>query len=155
MVNHYDKEKDMNTTTFATRDEAIQRVIIDPIEAAGEDVVADAWAEYDIEAIADAILEYRDGRYVPVVDTDEFWRIVEQHERQYTARLTNVNSLSTHDGELKHLDTLTVFLGDEEVAAVTVEASDEPAPYVAALRAEGWRVIDTSGSDWIVERLDG
>lgn len=134
-----------------TRDEAIQREIIEPIEAAGEDVVADAWAEYDIEAIADAILEYRDGRYVPVVDTDEFWRIVEQHERQHTARLTSTNSPSVHDGEVKHFDTLTVFLGDEEVAEVTVESSEDPEPYIAALQAEGWRAIDISGSDWIVE----
>lgn len=68
-------------TTFTTRDEAIQRVIIDPIEAAGEDVVADAWAEYDIEAIADEVLgDYEQG-YSCIVDAAEFWRIVEQHER--------------------------------------------------------------------------
>ena len=71
----------MMTTTYTTYKDAVQREVIEPIEAAGEDVVADAWAEYDIEAIADAILEYRDGRYVPVVDTDEFWRIVEKHAR--------------------------------------------------------------------------
>ncbi|QYC55154.1 hypothetical protein SEA_BOILGATE_75 [Mycobacterium phage Boilgate] len=137
------------TATFTTRDEAIQRVIVDPIEASGE--VADARATYDVEAIADAVLGDHSVGYVCLVDADEFWRIVEQHERQYTARLTNANSLSLHECEMRSFDTLTVFLGDEEVAAITVESSDEPAPYVAALAAEGWRVVDTSGSDWIVE----
>lgn len=135
--------------TFTTRDEAIQRVIVDPIEASGE--VADARATYDVEAIADAVLGDHSAGYVCLVDADEFWQIVEQHARQHTARLTNMNSLSVHDGEARYFDTLTVFLGDEEVAEITVESSEDPAPYVAALAAEGWRVVDTSGSDWTVE----
>lgn len=70
----------MSTTTFTTRDEAIQRVIVDPIEASGE--VANAWAEFDIEAIADAVLGDHSVGYACLVDADEFWQIVEQHERQ-------------------------------------------------------------------------
>lgn len=135
--------------TFTTRDEAIQRIIVDPIEASGE--VADARATYDVEAIADAVLGDHSVGYACLVDADEFWQIVEQHARQHTARLTNMNSLSVHDGEVRQFDTLTVFLGDEEVAEITVESSEDPAPYVAALAAEGWRVVDTSGSDWTVE----
>ena len=64
-------------TTYATRAEAIQREIIDPIEANGTDI---ARAEdYDIDAIADEVLgDYADG-YELKVDLDEFWRIVERH----------------------------------------------------------------------------
>ena len=135
--------------TYTIRDEAIQWEIVHPIEASGE--VANAWAEFDIEAIAGEVLgDYEQG-YACLVDADEFWRIVERHARQHTVRLTSTNSPSVHDGEVKHFDTLTVFLGDEEVAEVTVESSEDPEPYIAALQSEGWRVIDISGSDWIVE----
>ena len=66
-------------TRYSSRDEAIQRAIIDPIEASGE--VRDASAEFDIDAIADEVLgDYADG-YAPKVDLDEFWRIVERHAR--------------------------------------------------------------------------
>ena len=65
------------TTTYTTRDEAIQREIVAAIEASGE--VADAWAEFDIDAIAEEVLgDYADG-YELKVDLDEFWRIVERH----------------------------------------------------------------------------
>lgn len=70
-------ERDMNTTTFATRDEAIQRVIVDPIEASGE--IADARTGFDIDAIAAEVLgDYEQG-YTCLVDSDEFWRVVERH----------------------------------------------------------------------------
>lgn len=59
---------------FTTRDEAIQREIVDPIEASGE--VADARATYDIEAIADEVLDDHEAGYQCTVDADEFWRIV-------------------------------------------------------------------------------
>jgi len=137
------------TQTYATRAEAIEREIIEPIEASGE--VRDARAEFDIDAIAAEVLgDYADG-YACLVDADEFWRIVERHARQHTVRLTSTNSPSVHDGETRYFDTLTVFLGDEEVAEVTVESSEDPEPYIAALQSEGWRVIDISGPDWIVE----
>jgi hypothetical protein len=77
-----------NTTIYTTRDEAIQREIIDPIEASGE--VTDARAEYDIEAIADEVLGDYAAGYAPKVDADEFWAIVERHARQDTTWLTTV-----------------------------------------------------------------
>jgi len=61
-------------TTYTTRDEAIYREIVVPIEA--NEVVGDAYAEYDIEAIADQVLGgYAEG-YAPQVDDDGFWAIV-------------------------------------------------------------------------------
>jgi len=64
-------------TTYATRAEAIQREIIDPIEASGE--VSDARAEFDVDAIADEVLGDHAAGYAPIVDADEFWRVVERH----------------------------------------------------------------------------
>lgn len=59
---------------YSTRTEAIQREIIDPIEAG--DATAD---EFDIEAIADRVLgDYADG-YASTVAPDEFWQIVEEN----------------------------------------------------------------------------
>lgn len=76
-----------NTTIYTTRDEAIQREIIDPIEASGE--VADARAEFDVDAIADEVLGDYEAGYASRVDADEFWRIVERHAR-HTTWLTTV-----------------------------------------------------------------
>lgn len=65
-------------TRYTTRTEAITREIVEAIEATG--VVEDAHAEYDIDAIADAVLgDYEDG-YALTVTTDEFWDIVARHE---------------------------------------------------------------------------
>jgi len=67
------------TQTYTTRDEAIQREIIEPIEAAGPDV---ARAEdYDVDAIACEVLAVDErGRWHLAVDSDdEFWRAVEAH----------------------------------------------------------------------------
>ncbi|EKF22969.1 hypothetical protein C731_2972 [Mycolicibacterium hassiacum DSM 44199] len=71
----------MTIDNHTTRAEAIQREIIEPIEAAGPDV---ARAEdYDIEAIADAVLDTDErGRWHLAVDSDEFWRVVERHQRR-------------------------------------------------------------------------
>lgn len=64
-------------TRYATRDEAIQRQIIDAIEATGEATRA----EFDIDAIAAEVLgDYSEG-YAQQVDTDEFWQIVARHAR--------------------------------------------------------------------------
>ena len=65
---------------YTTRDEAIQSEILDPIEASG--IVADAHAEFDVEMIADLVLEYdsingREG-FICKVDHDEFYAIVER-----------------------------------------------------------------------------
>lgn len=61
----------METATYTTREEAIEREIIEVIEA------GDATSEdYDIDAIADAVIsDYEDG-YVLKVDESDFWGIV-------------------------------------------------------------------------------
>ena len=65
-------------TRYTTRTEAIDREIIEAIEATG--VVEDAHAEFDIDAIADEVLgDYEDG-YALTVTTDEFWDAVAKHE---------------------------------------------------------------------------
>ena len=60
--------------TYTTRSEAIYREIIEAIEA------GDATREeYDIEAIADAVLgDYEDG-FACKVTPEEFWEIVEEN----------------------------------------------------------------------------
>ena len=60
--------------TYSTRDEAIYREIIEAIEA------GDATREeYDIEAIADAVLgDYKDG-FALKVEESEFWDTVAAH----------------------------------------------------------------------------
>lgn len=67
-------------TTFSTRDEAINYVIAS-IEATG--VVQDATAEYDIDAIADAVIgDYPDYEIAEDGEgVQEFWAIVEAHAR--------------------------------------------------------------------------
>lgn len=60
--------------TYSTRDEAIYREIIEAIEAG--DATRD---QYDIEAIADAVLgDYEDG-FALKVEESEFWDIVATH----------------------------------------------------------------------------
>lgn len=63
-------------STYATRDEAINREIIDAIEAgeASRD-------EYDIDAIADAVLGDHAAGYAVQVDEAEFWQIVAANAR--------------------------------------------------------------------------
>lgn len=69
----------MTHTFYTTRDEAIAREIVEPIEASGE--VSDAYAEYDVEGIARAALDSNACGWVCVVDSDEFWGLVEKHAR--------------------------------------------------------------------------
>ena len=75
---------------YTTRDEAIEREIITPLEASG---VATA-AEFDIDAIADVLIEYMDAvdakgrvrldlsgyRLRSDLDEDEFWDTVFKYE---------------------------------------------------------------------------
>lgn len=63
-------------TTYSTRDEAVLREIVEPIEA-GE-ATAD---EYDIDAIADAVLgDYSQG-FALIVNDETFWHIVAENAR--------------------------------------------------------------------------
>ena len=73
---HYEG-KTMNTI-YTTRDDAIWAEIIKPIEATG--VVEDACLYYNIEAIANTVLDDYEHGYACQVDPDEFWDIVAAHE---------------------------------------------------------------------------
>ena len=61
--------------TYSTRDEAITREIIDVIESG--DVTRD---QYDIEAIADAVIGSFEDGYALQVDEASFWGIVAENE---------------------------------------------------------------------------
>ena len=66
----------MNNDTYTTRSEAIQSIIIDALEV-GE-LIATAEIDYDIELIADQILDTDErGRYFQAVEVEEFWEAVE------------------------------------------------------------------------------
>lgn len=65
-------------TRYESLDEAVLRQIIEPIEV-GE--VPDARAAYDVDAIAAEVLGGYEQGYAPRVSPEEFWRIVERHER--------------------------------------------------------------------------
>lgn len=62
------------TRRYVTRQDAIYREIVEPIE--NGEATAD---EYDIDAIADAVLgDYEQG-FACIVDHDEFWSAVEKN----------------------------------------------------------------------------
>lgn len=63
----------MNTRGFETRNEAITRQIIEPIQGSGE--VTDAEAEYDVQAIANKVLLGADDGYLVA---PEFGGLTEQ-----------------------------------------------------------------------------
>lgn len=67
-----------STRTYSTRADAISAEIVDPIIAGDVD---DAYAAYDIEALADAVLgDYAQG-YRCLVTADDFWLLVEAAAR--------------------------------------------------------------------------
>lgn len=61
--------------TYTTRDEAITREIIEAIESG--DVTSD---QYDIDAIADAVIGSFEDGYALQVDEASFWGIVAENE---------------------------------------------------------------------------
>lgn len=76
----------MNNNLYTTRNEAIDREIIGPIEDGAN--IEDAYADYDVDAIADEVLEWVDGydadknmynlnkqgyRLAEDIDHDDFW----------------------------------------------------------------------------------
>ena len=64
-------------STYATRDEAIEREIVEPILAGAVESIE----EYDVPAIAAEVLgDYGQG-YACLVTAEEFWAIVERHAR--------------------------------------------------------------------------
>jgi hypothetical protein len=71
-------------TTFETFGEAVQRLIVDPIEAS--ETVEDAWDEFDVGRIAHEVIEEASRsrkaplyRQIPDVDESRFWEIVERN----------------------------------------------------------------------------
>lgn len=68
-----------DTPTYTTRTDAIHHQIITPIEATG--VVQDAAAEFDVDAIAHAVLAGPADGYTQTVTADEFWDVVSKHAR--------------------------------------------------------------------------
>ena len=61
----------MGKATYTTREEAIEREIIEVIEAG--DAISE---DYDIDAIADAVIgDYEDG-YALKVEESDFWGVV-------------------------------------------------------------------------------
>lgn len=77
-------------TKFTTRSEAVQRLIVEPIEAS--ECIDDAWGEFEIEAIADEVIASRrhtvpsherkgELHYYQVVSVSDFWTIVAENEK--------------------------------------------------------------------------
>lgn len=51
----------------------------DAIELLIYPALGDFVEDFDAEAIADEVLDYQDGGFVPAVDEEEFWEIVQKH----------------------------------------------------------------------------
>lgn len=66
------------TRRHSTRAEAIAAIVA-AIQAGG--VVADARAEYDVDAIADRVLGDYDSGYAVIVDDEEFWQVIADNEQ--------------------------------------------------------------------------
>lgn len=80
-------------STYTTRDEAIQREIVDPI-LAGE---VDSVDEYDVEAIASQVLgSFGDG-FACVATHDEFWSIVQANAQTQKCRTCGEDVTVTRD----------------------------------------------------------
>ena len=66
----------MENSTYIYRSDAIEREIIQAIEA-GDDTCEN----YDIDAIADAVIGVHDGRFYIAVNEGDFWRIVKDNAK--------------------------------------------------------------------------
>ncbi|WP_310962160.1 hypothetical protein [Nocardioides terrisoli] len=73
-----DHDDALTGTRYTSRDDAILWEVVKPIQGTGE--VSDAYAEYDVEAIAETILGDYDEGYACKVTDDEFWQVVAEHE---------------------------------------------------------------------------
>ena len=70
----------MKNRTYITRTDAIYYEIVKPIEDAGE--IADAYESFNIDAIADEVIENKNGHWVAKhITPDEFWDIVLDNAR--------------------------------------------------------------------------
>lgn len=64
----------MNTQTVTTRTDAIQHLIIEPIEHGDASA-----ADFDIDAIADEVLGTHEQGYAQQVSDEEFWQVVQRY----------------------------------------------------------------------------
>lgn len=125
-------------TRYTTRDEAIAREIIEPIED-GDATAAD----FNITAIADQVLGDHEAGYACQVDPDTFWTIVEDHPSR---RLTWQHNTA---GGWDFLIAEMIEDGDwSEVDSESIPAAEDEEPYKAAEAALRSRL----GDKW--ERLD-
>lgn len=130
-------------TTFSTRNEAVD-YIVNSIEASG--AVADARAEYDIDAIADAVIGDYPTYEISEDDPAEFWALVEANAYPlFAAALPEVGDMIIeHDGE----DTDLVILADGRTLPAIIGFAEseewEPEVYRAALADAGWVQV----GDW-------
>lgn len=73
--------EDQQPERYVTRDEAIQRQIVDPIEETGDAKAT----EYDVEAIAQTVLcSDSSGWFLCVAAADEFWHVVAMNATEAT-----------------------------------------------------------------------
>lgn len=68
------------STIYSTYPEAVEELVIEPIEAGG--VVKDAYLNYDVKAIAEAVISDYDpeqGGYHELTTDEDFWELVQRH----------------------------------------------------------------------------
>lgn len=127
-------------TTYSTRDDAIQRQIIEPINAGAANAV-----EYDIEAIATLVLGDEDQGYASKVGVEEFWTIVADHAllggpmRLNRIYAPSVAILDSQGGR---------WVTDEPISLGTVATAVE---HCAIALAEGWTPNERDG--WTLEHV--
>lgn len=104
-------------TTYTTRTDAVA-AIIDAIEASNE--VADARAEYNIDAIADEVIgDYADG--YRLADHDEFWASVSRHARHARPTAQEIaDRLNAYEGDNIWQDVICGLDIDQDA----IEAAD-------------------------------
>ncbi|MGO5255110.1 hypothetical protein ACWJWM_19975 [Clostridioides difficile] len=113
-------------TSYTTRDEAILRQIIEPIESG--DASRD---EYDIDAIAaevlDTIGEGTEYRWTQTADDAEFWAAVERHRRP-----SILEQLNGYDGDSLFRDVIYGLDGYDEDATSEADPNYRNDTFVAA-----------------------
>lgn len=150
----------MTDNTFTTREEAIA-FIIDAIEAGG---AANARTEYDIDAIADELIELHSDQtpegatiasslhFSIEADEDTFWDAIQDHELigPITAELTSIGNPTVIDGRATTSDFITITRDGItrdgiEIDTIEIESSEDAEPYDDAVRS----IIGDQPFTWI------